>query len=123
MVQRRAARFVTSDYRRTTSVTSILESLNWDTLRERRAKSKLLNLHKILFNELLIDNFDELRMSISNRIFGIASNVDSHRFSFFPSTTRLWNNLDTEVRNMSDYNQFRSHIMTNRVYSAGFTNC
>ena len=35
-VQRRAARFVMNDYRRTSSVTEMLTNLDWDTLQERR---------------------------------------------------------------------------------------
>ena len=34
-VQRRAARFVTSDYNRTSSVTVMLDNLNWSTLISR----------------------------------------------------------------------------------------
>jgi hypothetical protein len=36
MIQRRATRFVLGDYRTTSSVTSILNSLQWDTLQHRR---------------------------------------------------------------------------------------
>ena len=35
-VQRQAARFVMSDYNRNSSVTVMLQDLNWDTLSSRR---------------------------------------------------------------------------------------
>ena len=45
-VQRRAARFVKNDYSRTTSVSNLLEDLNWDTLEKRRMKARLTTLYK-----------------------------------------------------------------------------
>ena len=49
-VQRWAARFVMSDYNCTSSVTVMLQELNWDTLSSRRQTSRLCLLHKILHN-------------------------------------------------------------------------
>jgi hypothetical protein len=45
-VQRRAARFVTNDYRRTSSVSNMLDDLNWKTLQDRREKARLILLYK-----------------------------------------------------------------------------
>ena len=41
MVQRRAARYATNKYQYTSSVTDMLEDLNWDTLETRRTKSQV----------------------------------------------------------------------------------
>ena len=41
MVQRRAARFVTTDYRRRHSVTLLFIQLQWQTLLQRRTHSKV----------------------------------------------------------------------------------
>ena len=49
-VQRQAARFVMSDYNCTSSVTIMLQDLNWDTLSSRRQTSRLCLLYKILHN-------------------------------------------------------------------------
>ena len=46
-VQRRAARFVMSDFNRTSSVTEMLHNINWNTLSCRRQTSRL---YKILHN-------------------------------------------------------------------------
>ena len=46
IVQRRAARFVMSDYNRTSSVTAMLHDLNWNTLYSRRRTSRLCLLYK-----------------------------------------------------------------------------
>ena len=46
-VQRRSARFVCKDYKRTSRVTSMLKSLQWDTLEHRRKVARLSMFHKI----------------------------------------------------------------------------
>ena len=48
MVQRRYARFVFHDYRRTSSVTAMLSELNWASLRERRARAKADMMFRIV---------------------------------------------------------------------------
>lgn len=48
MVQRRAARFVYNDYRRTTSVSELLKSLEWSPLQQRRKDSRLTLFYKTL---------------------------------------------------------------------------
>jgi len=47
MVQRRAARFVTGDYRTTSSVTLMLEALQWTELQQRRKRAKVIMLYRI----------------------------------------------------------------------------
>ena len=54
-VQRRAARFVTSDYNRTSSVTVMLDNLNWSALISRRQTSRLCLLYKIIHNVNLVN--------------------------------------------------------------------
>ena len=48
MVQRRAAQWTTSDYDRTTSVTSLLHQLDWQTLEEKRSVARLCLLYKVV---------------------------------------------------------------------------
>ncbi len=47
MVQSRAARFVTADYRRRHSVTLLLNQFQWQTLLQRRTHSKVTMLYRI----------------------------------------------------------------------------
>ena len=54
-IQRRAARFVTRDYHRTTSVAGLLSRLEWRTLEERRRRARLTLLFKIKNNLVDID--------------------------------------------------------------------
>ena len=50
MVQRRAARFVTGQYNRYQSVTSMLQELKWTSLQQRRQEQRLVNLYKCVNN-------------------------------------------------------------------------
>ena len=47
-VQRRAARFVTGDYKTESSVTTMINNLGWKTLEERRPASRLTLMYKII---------------------------------------------------------------------------
>ena len=59
-VQRRAARWVTRDYRYTSSVSAMLRDLNWHTLDQRRIDSRLVLLYNITYDLVTIHAFDYL---------------------------------------------------------------
>jgi len=48
MVQRKAARFVYNDYHRYSSVSHMLQQLNWDSLERRRTKTIIVMFYKII---------------------------------------------------------------------------
>ena len=50
MVQRRAARYATNRYHNTSSVSSMIEQIEWTTLEERRKHSRLLMMYKLKNN-------------------------------------------------------------------------
>ena len=52
MVQWHAARFVTNDYRQTSSVSAMLKNLNWETLEKRRTLCQLKYVHKMFSNQV-----------------------------------------------------------------------
>jgi len=54
-VQRKSARWVMSDWHCTSSVTAMLESLEWPSLEARRAQARVIMLHKIINNLVYID--------------------------------------------------------------------
>ena len=54
MVQRRAARYLINRHRNTSSVTSMLGDLEWDTLETRRKKTELTMMYKIINNLIAI---------------------------------------------------------------------
>jgi hypothetical protein len=49
-VQRRAARFATGDYQHTSSVTAMLQQLQWQTLQSRRAYARTVMMYRIVYN-------------------------------------------------------------------------
>jgi hypothetical protein len=49
-VQRRAAMFATGDYQRTSSVTAMLQQLQWQSLQSRRAYAQTVMLYCIVYN-------------------------------------------------------------------------
>ena len=53
-VQRRAARWVTRDYQYTSSVSSMLQDLNWRTLDQRRIDSRLVLLYNVTYDLVAI---------------------------------------------------------------------
>ena len=54
-VQRRAARFTMSRYRRTSSVGAMLEELNWEPLASRRRTARLVLFHKIHYGLVAVN--------------------------------------------------------------------
>ena len=98
-VQRRAAHFVIKDYTSRTPgcVTSMLTSLEWQTLEQRRRISRLAMMYKIQHQLVDIDRDLYLRPGDSrtrgqHRFFQERSNYDTLRNSF-QRTAREWNHL------------------------------
>ena len=52
MVQRRAARYTTNRYHNTSSVSDILDYLEWESLKSRRTKAQLTMMYKIVNNRV-----------------------------------------------------------------------
>ena len=52
MVQRRCSRYVTGNFDRTSSVTSLLNCLSWPTLEKTRRQYRLAVMYRILHNQV-----------------------------------------------------------------------
>ena len=104
-VQRRAARFVMGDWRRRSSVTAMLQHLQWPSLQRRRSEAKLAMLYKIqhqLIDIPVAPNLQPLPAGLrtrghSQRFFVPQPRVDAYKYSFFVSVTPLWNGLSPET--------------------------
>jgi hypothetical protein len=59
-VQRRAARYVTNCYHNTSSISNMIEHLNWQTLADRRTDACLVMLYKITHELVAIPKTDIL---------------------------------------------------------------
>ena len=88
-VQRRAARYTTGRFHNTSSVTSMLDHLDWDSLETRRNIAKVTMLYKITHNLVAI-NLDfyifsqtsHTRHSHSLRYKPFSTSTDYFTFSF-----------------------------------------
>ena len=120
MVQRRAARFVTGDYRTTSSVSKMLDQLQWTTLQERRKRAKVIMLYRIVHHLVAIPSDTYLlprgvsstTRGHDTRFLLPYSRTQSHQQSFFPSAIRLWNDLPSSAVNASTVEGFKDSLHT-----------
>ena len=103
MSQRKAARFVYNDYSSYSSVTNMLQQLNWESLEHRRIKATIIMFYKII-NNIVSVNFSQHLQHLTTRTRGhhlkflsISARVNSYHHSFLPRAIRLWNSLPTNV--------------------------
>ena len=103
-VQRRAARFVTGDYRRRGSVSSMLKQIGWKDVYTRRQQGKIVLMESIVNYLIEIPASTIIHPVGASRTRGHNHkylvpycSVDAYRSAFFPSGRRLWNSLPTEM--------------------------
>ena len=95
-IQRRGARFVQKAYRRTISVTSMMNELGWKPLAHRRREQRL-TLHFKIINGLLaipatnhiVFNTIPTRSGHNKQIKVITTNTDIYKISFFPEPLKI----------------------------------
>ncbi|MCG8078889.1 MAG: hypothetical protein JAY75_21955, partial [Candidatus Thiodiazotropha taylori] len=120
VVQRRAARYVTNRYRNTSSVTNMLEHLEWESLATRRTKMKLTMLFRIIHGLVAIPAEDYLtpatststRSSHNQKLFQTPVSTELYKNSFFPSTVRTWNSLPSSAAEAPDLVSFKRELST-----------
>ena len=100
MVQRRAARFVQNRYHNTSSVTEMLEQLEWQTLEERRKIASLSIMYKMMNDKLNIDVTGKLKpqerpsRNSNSRALQIPScRTTVRKESFYPRNIKEWKRL------------------------------
>ncbi|XP_071123318.1 uncharacterized protein B0403.1-like [Mytilus edulis] len=94
-VQRRAARYVCNRHHNTSSVSEMLDTMKWQTLQERRLRTRLIMFHTIVNENIAIPSHNVLQQSQSNTrstnkesYRQIQCNKDSYKFSIFCQTTK-----------------------------------
>ena len=119
MVQRRAARYVANRYHNTSSVTPMLDHLEWESLEARRTKSQLTVLFKIISDLVDIPQEEYLkrvskrtRTRHSHKFRQIPASSDYYLNSFFPKTVRLWNSLPASVADAPSLVLFKRELST-----------
>jgi len=102
-VQRSAARFACRDHKHTSSVTAMLQKLQWDSLQERRAHSRVIMLYRIRNGLVAIPASTYLQPVTSHtrgsetRYRQIQCNTNVYSYTFFPTAICLWNTLPVDV--------------------------
>ncbi|XP_071133190.1 uncharacterized protein [Mytilus edulis] len=117
MVQMRAARYACNRYHNTSSVSNMLNTLNWPILTQRRLRARLVMMYKITHqlvaipsSTILIPSDSRTRKHHSHTFRHIYTSKDSYRFSFFPYTITQWNLLPTTVVNTQTVDSFRDQL-------------
>ena len=118
-VQKNAARFVTGDYTFIKGRTDVnMKQLGWIPLREQRARNKTTTFFKgvnksidIPISQYQLNTNTRITRQSGNLKFKIpSSNLDSHLYSFFPSTIRLWNSVPNSTKGTNTPEAFKSAL-------------
>ena len=117
MVQRRAARYVLHRRRNTSSVTYMLQTLNWPGLESRRKDMRLCMMFKIDRGLVAISKDSRLiqqkrptRHSHSRAFQTITYGTEKRRMSFFPRTVRDWNALPPDIPYLETLEAFKASV-------------
>ena len=118
MIQRRAARFIFNDYIWDSSITNLLNKLKWQTLQRRRNNCKAIMLYKIIHKLVFISATEFLTPTVTHTRHNQhnylipSSRINVHLHSFFPSSIRIWNNLDDDIKQSPSLESFKLHILS-----------
>ncbi len=101
------------DYRRTTSMTELLDELGWQILVERRRCSRLYFFYKA---GLGVDRFRLSQgatraSSGGDHFLQLSCRTDVYRNSFFPRTLCDWNALRVSVKGRPSLEAFRGALL------------
>ena len=117
-VQRRAARWIRSDYRQRSSVTAMLTDLGLATLEKQREDQKLLLMYKVVHRlvgvsceELGLEKADKrTRASHCHKLHHHQPTTTEYRHSFICSTIPEWNKLPTSMAEADSVAIFKSQL-------------
>ena len=117
-VQKRAARFVMNipKYDHTSITKLIKEDLKWETLKERRENTRVTNLYKIINGNLKVPiNYHPIHSNTITRtephtFLQYQTIVNPYKYSFFPATIVLWNNLPYHTASSPSLEEFKTRL-------------
>ena len=106
-----------SRYSRHSSVTTMLNELDWKSLEKRRDDSILVMFHKII-NQYVDIPYDHIlhkvpstTRSSSRKYLHLPSKIDSYMQSFFPKAIRLWYHLPDHLMETDNVDTFKSLLL------------
>ena len=109
-VQHRAARYVYNTYSRYSSITAMLQSLNWETLESCRFNMCLCIIYKAYYNLAMFPLLDYAtpRVITPNSSCPTAAKMFKH--SFLPATLRGWNALPQSAVEATSLELFKASL-------------
>ena len=117
-INRRAARFVTGDYHPISSVSSMLRSLGWSDLKDRRRDTRLALLFKIINGDVAV-SADDLQLEPADRRTRSnhrhkykhkgASTPELQNFSHY-RTISEWNSLPASIAETESVTAFKGRL-------------
>ena len=117
-VQRKGARFITGNYSHRDSVTSMLDTLHWPPLQDRRKVRRLTHLYKAVNNLSPVEIPDYVIPSSGRTrrhdlaYVQLRTNYEHYRNSFLPKTTREWNALPPDLVHALSVDDFQARLQT-----------
>jgi hypothetical protein len=103
-IKSRAARYTCNRHHNTSSVSEMLNTMNWQTLQERRLRTRLIMFHKVITENIaiptqniLLQSQSTTRSSWKDSYRQIQCNKDSYKCSFFCQTIKDWNILSPDI--------------------------
>ena len=119
MVQQQAARWVKQDYRLTSSVSEMINDLQWSTLHECRKFSRLIIFYNFLHQDPPDISIPEhyshhslsryTWLSHHKQLMPPLMSFNYYQKSFFPYTIIDWNHLPNEIIECSTLDEFLYH--------------
>ena len=113
-VQRNAARFVLNkpyNYQSPSSVTTMLQQLNWPTLEDRRKAAGQILMFKVINNLVAVPQsylpLRSPRYVNSVRFITYHCRLSIYQHSFFPRTVTYWNQLPVSITNLQCLDSFK----------------
>ena len=123
-VQRRAAQFVSNNFRRKASVSEMLHDLGWQSLDGRSKDQRLVLFYKIINGLASVETENILtpadsctRKNHSSKFKDLQANCDSYRFSFFQATISSWNNLPFGIEKVDSVEGFKLKLKEHTIRS------
>ena len=112
-IQRRATRWILSDFSRYSSVSTMLAQLQWFSLEKRWSDSCLCTFYRILHDSNIPIKVPQYFMSTqyptrNDHTFHFILPYTStyYKQSFFPRTIKQWNNLPLNIINSTSLSTF-----------------
>ena len=126
-IQKRAARFVTGNYNRETSSSSMVQKLGWKPLEDRRTRARLTTIYKETHG-LIPNNIDRFthkgcHQTRRLRLHGKFSyetpkfSKDCLKYSLYPRTIPEWNLLPDCVKTAPNLDKFKAVLSNMDVCS------